>query len=118
MRLKLSELQESDPEAQELKSKKQLLDSWKDIDGVLHHQGLPFVPEVIQTELISQHYDDPLAKHFGIDKTKDLVDRKYYWLGLRRDIEAYVKGCDVCLGSKTVRHKPYGDLQSLPVPTH
>ncbi len=27
-------------------------------------------------------------------------------------------GCDVCLTSKAVRHKPYGDLQSLPVPTH
>ena len=53
MRLRLSELQESDPEAQELKSKEQLPDGWEDIDGVLHHQGLPFVPEVIRTELIS-----------------------------------------------------------------
>ncbi len=37
---------------------------------------------------------------------------------LRRDVEAYVKGCDVCLASKAVRHKPYGDLQLLTVPTH
>ena len=29
-----------------------------------------------------------------------------------------MKGCDVCLASKAVRHKPYGDLQSLPIPTH
>ena len=29
-----------------------------------------------------------------------------------------MKGCDVCLASKAVRHKPYGDLQFLPVPTH
>ncbi len=27
-------------------------------------------------------------------------------------------GCDVCLALKTVRHKPYGDLQSLPVPIY
>ena len=84
----------------------------------MHHQGLSFVSEVIWTELISRHHDDPLAGHFGIDKTKDLIGRKYYWPSLRKDIEAYVKGCDVCLGSKAVRHKPYGDLQSLPVPTH
>ena len=84
----------------------------------MHHQGLPFVPEAIRTELISRHHDDPLARHFGIDKTKDLVGQKYYWLSLRKDIEAYVKGCDVCLGLKAVRHKLYGDLQSLPVPTH
>ena len=29
-----------------------------------------------------------------------------------------MRGCDICLASKTVRHKPYGDLQSLPIPTH
>ena len=49
----MSELQELDPEAQELKSKKQLPDGWEDINRVLHHQGLPFVHKVIQTELIS-----------------------------------------------------------------
>ena len=118
MKLRLSELQESDPEAQELKSKEQLPHVWEDIDGVLHHQGLLFVPEAIRTALISRDHDNPLARHFSIDKTRDFVGRKYYWPSLRKDVEAYVKGCDVCLGSKAVRHKPYGDLQSLPVPTH
>ena len=37
MRLRLSELQESDLEAQELKSKEQLPDGWEDITGVLYH---------------------------------------------------------------------------------
>ena len=118
MRLRLSKLQESDPETQELKSKKQLPNSWEDIDGVLHHQGLPFVLEVIRTELISRYYNDPLIGHFGINKTKDLLSQKYYWPSLQKDIEAYVKGCNVYLGSKAVKHKPYRDLQSLLVPTH
>ena len=85
---------------------------------MLHHQGLPFVPEAIRMELISRHHDDPLAGHFGIEKTRELLARKYYWPTLKHDVEAYVKGCDVCLALKAVRHKPYGDLQSLPVPTH
>ena len=29
-----------------------------------------------------------------------------------------MKECDICLVSKIVRHKPYGDLQFLPVFTH
>ena len=29
-----------------------------------------------------------------------------------------MKGCDICLALKAVQHKPYGDLQSLPVPTY
>ena len=37
---------------------------------------------------------------------------------LRHDIDKYVKRCNVCLALKTVQHKPYGDLQSLPIPTH
>ena len=85
---------------------------------MLHHQGLLFVPEAIRIELISRHHDNPLAGHFGIEKTRELLARKYYWPTLRHDVEAYVKGCNVCLASKAVRHKPYGDLQSLPVPTH
>ena len=82
MRLRLSELQESDQEAQELKSKEQLPDGWEDIDRVLHHQELLFVPEVIRTKLISRHHNDPLAGHFGIDKTQNLIARKYYWPSL------------------------------------
>ena len=116
MRLRLAELQKSDEKARKIKAKG--LDRYKDVDGVLHHQGLPFVPEIIRTELISRHHDDSLASHFGINKTRKLIGRKYYWPSLKKDVEAYVKGCDVCLAPKAVRHKPYGDLQALPVPTH
>ena len=117
MRLRLSELQESDDKAQKIRAEG-LKSDYKEVDGVLHHQGLPFVPEAIRTELISRHHNDPLIGHFGIDKTRELVGRKYYWLSLRKDVKSYVWRCDVCLPLKTVRHKPYCDLQSLSIPTH
>ena len=118
MRLRLAELQESDEEARKIKATGELQEGWEDSNGVLHHQGLSFVPEIIQTKLISCHHNDSLAGHFGINKTRKLIGRKYYWPSLRKDVEDYVKGCDICLGLKVVRHKPYGDLQLLPVPTH
>ena len=37
---------------------------------------------------------------------------------LCHDVDDYVKGCDICLASKIVQYKPYGNLQSLPVLTH
>ena len=37
---------------------------------------------------------------------------------LRRDVEDYVRRYNICLALKAVWHKPYGNLQSLPVPTH
>ena len=88
------------------------------MEGVLQYQGLPYVPEIICSEVISCHHNDPLAGHFGIDKTRELVGRKYSWPSLKKDIENYVRRCDACLTSKAVRHKLYGDLQSLSVPTH
>ena len=109
MRLRLSELQESDDEAQKIRAEG-LKSDYEEVDGVLHHQGLSFVSEAIQTELISRYHNDSLIGHFGIDKTGELVGQKYYWPSLRRDVESYDQGCDVCLALKAVRHKPYVDL--------
>ena len=74
--------------------------------------------KIVCFELISKHHDDLLAGHFRIDKMRDLIGRKYYWPSYKRDVEAYVRGCVVCLVSKAVRDKLYGDLQSLLVPSH
>ena len=117
MRLRLPELQDNDEEAIALRARG-LPKGWEDVEGVFQYQGLPYVPEIIRSKVISRHHNDPLAGHFDIDKTRELVGRKYYWPSLKRDVKSYVRGCDVCLASKAVRHKPYGDLQSLPIPTH
>ena len=76
----------------------------------MQYRGLPYLPEIICSKVISRYHDDLPAGHFGIDKIGELVGRKYYLPSLRKDDENYVKGCDVCLASKAVRHKPYGDL--------
>ncbi len=65
MRMSLPELQDDDKEAMKLRSEG-LPEGWEDIEQVLHYQGLPYVPKVIRSELISRHYDDPLADHFSI----------------------------------------------------
>ena len=94
MRLRLPELQVEDQVAREIREKG-LKESWEEIDGVVHREGLPYLPEIIRIEIINRHHDDPLAGHFGVKKTRELVARIYYWPTLRADIEAYVKGCDV-----------------------
>ena len=76
------------------------------------------MPEAIYTKLISRQHNNPLAGHFGIDKTYKLVAQKYYWLTFWYNIKAEVKGCNVCLALKAKNHKPYSDFQSLPVFTH
>ena len=101
MRLRLQELQDGDKHACKLRTG-QLAKDWQDIDGVFHHKGLPYVSEIIRAGLISKHHNDPLAGHFGIEKTRELVARKYYWPTLCHDVEDYVKECNICLASKTI----------------
>ena len=117
MRLKLEELQAEDDQARKIKVEK-LDGNWKDSNKILYHQGLSYVFEIIKTKLISRHHDNPLAGHFSIKKTRELVTRKYYWETFYHDVEVYVRGCNIYLASKTVKYKPYENLQQLPVPTY
>ena len=109
MRMRLPELQDNDKEAMKLRSER-LPEGWKNIEQVFYYQGFPYVPKIIRSELISRHNNDPLAGHFGIEKTCKLVAKKYYWPTLQQNVKAYFKGCDVCLALKAVRHKPYRDF--------
>ena len=114
-KLRLHELQEEDSQAQKIRAEKS---EGREDTGVLHHQGLPYELEIVRTELISRHRDDPLTGHFGIERRRELIARKCYWGTLCRNDEAYVKGWSVCLSSKDVRHKPCGDPPLLPIRTH
>ncbi len=62
------------------------------------------------------NHDYPLAGNFGYLRNLELVRRKYHWPGIRQDIKKYANICDTCHQIKSVRHKPYGTLNSLPQP--
>ena len=97
---------------------KGLRKGWEDIDGVLYRENLLYFLDIIRTEIIIRYHDDSLADYFGVRKTRELSIRKYHWSTLQADIKTYVKECDVCIVLKAMRHKLYGDLQSLTMPTH
>ena len=62
-------------------------------------------------------HDDLLAGHFGYNKTLALIKRKYYWPNMKEAVKSYVAGCDVCQRVKARRHRPYGELLALPLPS-
>ena len=57
---------------------KGLKKGWEEIDEVLHRKSRPYLPEIIRTEIISGHHNDPLTGHFGVEKTRELIAQKYY----------------------------------------
>ena len=90
--------------------------SWNPAHSFILHNTKIYVPESLRTQVLNQHHDTPTAGHPGITRTVDLVSRKFSWPGLRATVKDYVSACSNCARSKSARHKPYGTLQSLPVP--
>ncbi len=50
----------------------------------------------LRLEVIQLYHDVLVAKHEGILKMTELVTRNYQWLGVTKDIEKYMKECDLC----------------------
>lgn len=72
----------------------------------------------MKIEFISRYHKNKFKSYFRIKKTCKLVMRKYYLPILQHNVEAYEPGCDVCLASKLVCHKLYGNPYSFSVSPH
>lgn len=67
------------------------------------------VPESHREVVLRECHDKPTAGHMGIKKTKSKVMERYFWPGMGKDIERYVKACSMC---KQIKH-PTSKRQGL-----
>ena len=65
--------------------------------------------------LIWELHGGGLAGHFGITKTLQAVEARYYWPHLRRDVRRLVGRCSTCTIGKLTRQNK-GQYLPLPVP--
>jgi hypothetical protein len=72
--------------------------------------------EELRTLLISEFHDSKYAGHFGMSRTRVAVGRMFWWKSLAGDVAKFVSTCVACQRNKARRHKPYGQLQPVPVP--
>ena len=88
-------------------------------DGFLLCDNRIYVPPVksVRLQLMRDLHDHPLAGHPGQAKTYASVRRRFFWPGMRRDTRTYVQSCVSCGRNKPRRHRPYGRLQPLPIPS-
>ncbi|KAL0860421.1 hypothetical protein ABMA27_009813 [Loxostege sticticalis] len=70
------------------------------------------VPQHEWANVLSTYHDNPLAGHYGSDKTYEAIAKRYYWTGMRKYIQAYVKNCVDCQRYKVNNQKPAGLLQT------
>ena len=57
-----------------------------------------------------------IAGHFETYKAIGRVRANFFWPKMDENISEYVRTCDVCQRSKTIRHKKFGLLESIEVP--
>ena len=89
-------------------------------DGLVLKNGLIYIPdcEHLKLQILQACHDSKTAGHLGQKNTLERVSRNYYWPGMRRMINDYVKTCDNCARNKAPRHRPHGLLHPLPIPTN
>lgn len=88
-------------------------------DGLLRSDGRVLVPqqEAVRNQLLEIFHDCPSGGHWGRDKTLELIQRHFTWSGIANDVREYVATCPICQGKAIHRHRPYGQLEPLPIPT-
>lgn len=84
-------------------------------EGCLRFQNKLFVPDEMTAIVMASCHEPPSMGHPGVKKTIANVSALYWWPTLSRDVEQFVRRCEVCQRTKPTYGKPYGLLQPLPV---
>ena len=58
-------------------------------------------------------HDHPTGGHFGVNATYNKIMEKYFWKGMKKDIEDYIRTCDKC--QKRGQQKSKGFLHPITV---
>ena len=91
---------------------------WREIDSIMYKKGKVYVSkdEKLRAEIIRLHHDTPLGEHRGQWKTVELVTRKFWWLGVTKEVKQYVEGCDFCQRNKNYTEQLAGKLMPNSIP--
>ena len=64
-------------------------------------------------KIIQAYHDLPAYSHPGVNQTKDLVSKYYWWPQLNQNVQDYVKGCADCQRNKINTHPKKAPLSPI-----
>jgi len=73
---------------------------------------IPFTGNLC-TCVLQYNHDHILARHYGQNKTLELICHRYSWPSLCTNVQQFCKSYVTCIWSKLQYHKPYGSLKQL-----
>ena len=75
-----------------------LAECQKDDNGRLLYRKCIYVPNymLLKLQLIKDFHEAPAAGHPGRSKTLELLAWHYYWPGMYKEVDQFVKNCHIC----------------------
>ncbi|XP_035546606.1 uncharacterized protein LOC118348648 [Juglans regia] len=87
-------------------------------NGLLRYKNKVIVPAdpTLRNKLLHEMHDTKVGGHSGILRTYKKLGQQFYWPGMLKSVQEYIKCCEVCQKIKTETLAPAGLLQPLPIP--
>lgn len=73
------------------------------------------VPRSMRNEVFQQMHSSLMSGHLGKRKTREKTLQRFYWFGVRDDVNLWVKRCDSCGGNKPPTKTPRAPLGDMRV---
>ena len=67
----------------------------------------------VKAELLKNYYNNILAEYFEVERTFELIDHKYYWNDINKDIKNYIFLYNICQRIKVSKYCLYSKMQIL-----
>lgn len=80
--------------------------------------GRLFVPNRLRSDVLQWAHASLPSGHPGATRTCRLIQRRFWWPKLQRDVRDFVAACTICAQNKEPRTHPLGLLHPLPIPKH
>lgn len=61
------------------------------------------IPRLLRNEILTTCHSDLLAGHYGVKRTYERVRERFYWNGMFKDCDEFVKSCSECQMKKMPR---------------
>jgi ribosomal protein S27AE len=91
------------------------LNEYKLVDNLLIQDHRIVVPDHLptHTNILKMCHNHPLAGHYSVAKTMELLNQHYYWLDSMPFVQKYNQSCTNCGQAKVQQHKPHKLLHLL-----
>ena len=88
-------------------------------DEMVTYERCIYIPDsnTLKLKVAQQCHNAKVTGHFGQDNTLDIMKGNYYWPNMEEWVRNYLRICDACQRHKTARHKKYGILVPLEIPS-